>query len=338
MSAPANPILIEVTRGDTVESRHRGRAVVMAADGSVAFAAGDAAEPVFPRSAIKMLQALPLIETGAAEACGAQPAELALACASHNGEDAHVGAVAAWLGRLGLSERDLECGPHAPGHPASADALVRAGQAPDRTHNNCSGKHTGFLAVARRIGAPTAGYARADHPVQRLVADALRAMTGADPDRAPVGIDGCGVPTWGLPLGGLALAMARLADPASLPPDRRRAVERLRAAVAAHPFMIAGTARLDTAVVEEAGGAVLVKTGAEGVYTAVVPRLGLGFALKIDDGAARASEVAILALLRRFDALDGPLFDRLRRFADPGIANTQGRRVGAIRPAGALAG
>jgi L-asparaginase II len=333
----ANPVLVEVTRGAAVESRHRGRAAVVAADGAVKLALGDVAGPVFPRSAIKMIQALPLVETGAADACNVADAELALACASHGGEAVHVEAVAAWLARLGLDERDLECGPHAPGHAASAEALVRADRAPCRLHNNCSGKHTGFLAVARRIGAPTAGYSRADHPVQRLVVDAIRTMTGADPDQAPVGIDGCGVPTWGLPLDALALAMARVAEPRALAPQRRQAIERIRAAVAAHPFMIAGTGRLCTAVIEETGGEVLTKTGAEGAYFALVPRLGLGFALKIDDGAGRAAEVAILALLRRFGALDDGALERLRRFADPGIGNTQGRRVGAIRPAEALA-
>jgi len=333
----ANPVLVEVTRGDTVESRHRGRAVVVGAGGAVELALGDAAAPVFPRSAIKMLQALPLVESGAADACGVSAAELALSCSSHNGEDRHVAAVGAWLARLDLAERDLECGPHAPVHAASAEALVRAGRAPDRTHNNCSGKHTGFLALARRLGVPTDGYSRADHPVQRHVAEALGAMTDTDVDHAPVGIDGCGVPTWGVPLDGLARAMARIADPQGLAPARRQAIERLRAAVAAEPFMIAGSARLCTALIEATRGDVLVKTGAEGVFVAAVPRLGLGFALKIDDGASRASEVAILALLRRFGALPAGTDEALRRYADPGIGNTQGRRVGAIRPAAALA-
>jgi L-asparaginase II len=332
----ANPVLVEITRGDAVESRHRGRAVVIGADGAVELALGDAHAPVFPRSSIKMLQALPLVESGAADACGASAAELALACASHNGEDRHVAAVGAWLARLGLAERDLECGPHPPVHGASAEALVRAGRAPDRTHNNCSGKHTGFLALAQRLGVPTEGYSRPDHPVQRHVAEALGAMTDTDLDHAPMGVDGCGVPTWGVPLVGLARAMARVACPAGLAPARRQAIERLRAAVAAEPFMIAGSARLCTALVEATRGDVLIKTGAEGVFVAAVPRRGLGFALKIDDGSSRASEVAILALLRRFDALQAGTDEALRRYADPGIGNTQGRRVGAIRPAAAL--
>lgn len=333
-----SPVLVVVTRGGVVESRHRGRFVVVDAAGGVVDHEGDIDEPVFPRSAIKAIQAIPLVETGAADAFDVSPAELALACASHNGEPSQTGAVLAWLGRLGLGEADLECGPHAPGHAASAEDLARHGRAPTRVHNNCSGKHTGFLTVAKRLGVPTAGYSRAEHAVQRHVAEAIRDLTGTDPATAPAGIDGCGVPTWGLPLQGLAFAMARLADPSGLAPERCRAIERIRAAIAAHPMMIAGTGRLCTAVIAETKGAVVVKTGAEGVYTALVPALGLGFALKIDDGASRASEVAILGLLRRHGALDGNAARRLARFATPTLSNTQARRVGDIRWVGASGG
>ncbi|MGH6717678.1 MAG: asparaginase, partial [Alphaproteobacteria bacterium] len=192
---PANPVLAETTRGGRVESHHRGRVVVVAAGGAPVAALGDVDEPVFPRSAIKFIQALPLVETGAADDHGVTPAELALACASHSGEPLHTMAVEAWLARLGLGEADLECGPHEPVHSATAAELSRAGRVPDRRHNNCSGKHTGFLTVARRLGVPTAGYSRSEHPVQRRVAAAIRDLTDCDPDAAPVGIDGCGVPT-----------------------------------------------------------------------------------------------------------------------------------------------
>ncbi len=329
--ASSNPVLVETIRGGQVESRHRGRVVVMARAGAPIAALGSVDEPVFPRSAIKFLQALPLVETGAADAYAVTPAELALACASHSGEAGHTAAVEAWLARLGLGEADLECGPHQPVYPPAAAELARAGREPGRLHNNCSGKHAGFLTVARHLGVPTAGYSRADHPVQRHVAAALRDMTDGDPDAAPIGIDGCGVPTWALPLTGLARAMARFADPAGLAPERRDAILRLRRAIAAHPAMIAGTGRLCSALVAATAGEVLVKTGAEGVYVAAVPRLGLGFALKIDDGAQRAAEVAILALLRRFGAIDGAVAPGLASFAEPPIVNTQGRHVGRAR-------
>ena len=332
----ANPVLVEATRGGHVESWHRGRVAVVAADGRPVMALGDTAAPVFPRSAIKFIQALPLIESGAADVHGVSSLELALACASHGGEPMHTAAVEAWLARLGLSETDLECGPHPPVHSPAAEVLVRSGLAPGRLHNNCSGKHTGFLTVARHIGAPTAGYSTPEHPVQHLVAAAIRDLTGADPDTAPVAIDGCGVPTWAVPIAGLALGMARFADPVGLAPGRQAAIRRLCAAIAANPMMVAGTDRLCTAVAAASAGEVLVKTGAEGVYVAAVPRRGLGFALKIDDGARRAAEVAILALLRRFKALDRSTLAGLADFAEPAITNTQGRRVGHFRAAEAL--
>jgi L-asparaginase II len=338
MTRAPNPILVEVMRGRTVESRHRGRFAVVDPMGGVVDRAGDIEEPVFPRSAIKSIQALPLIETGAGDAFGISPAELALACSSHNGEAMHTGVVLAWLERAGLAESDLECGPHAPGHAATAEILVREGRAATRVHNNCSGKHTGFLTVARHVGQPTAGYSGAEHSVQRMVVDVLRELTDADPAAAPVGIDGCGVPTWGLPLRGLALANARFADPSRLTAKRRDAILRIRAAIAEHPLLVAGTGRMCSAVIAATKGAVLVKTGAEGVFTALAPAKGLGFALKIDDGASRASEVAILALLHRHGAIDDEAMKRLASFAQPTLTNTQARAVGAIRAVDAIAG
>jgi len=330
---PANPVLVEVTRGPAVESRHRGAVAVADAAGAIVHARGAVDRPVFPRSAIKPLQAIPLVETGAADALEIDGRELALACASHNGEPAHAALAGAWLERLGLGEGDLECGPHPPLHPPAEAALIRTGRPPTRLHNNCSGKHAGMLATALHMGEPTAGYTRPEHPVQRRIASVLAALAGADPASAPMGVDGCGVPTWALPLDALARAMAKLARPDGLDATRAEACRRIVAAMAAHPFEVAGTGRFCTAAIEAGGGSLTVKTGAEGVYAAALPELGLGVALKIDDGARRAAEVACAAVLRHLGALDAAAWARLAPFAEPDLVDTRGRPIGVVRAA-----
>ncbi|MCP5366970.1 MAG: asparaginase [Hyphomicrobiales bacterium] len=333
----ANPVLVEVTRGGAVESRHRGAAAVVRADGTVAAAWGDIGAAVFPRSAIKSVQALPLVETGAADTFDVSDAELALACASHAGEPEHVERVAAWLARLGLGPDDLACGPQWPRRDADAHAMARAGQTPSPLHNNCSGKHTGFLATALHKGEPTRGYAEPTHPVQQRVLGVFEQMSGTDLGAAPCGIDGCSAPTWAMPLGNLALAMARLAAPDDLPPARARAARRVFAAMTAHPYLVAGTDRYCTTVMQAGAGALMVKTGAEGVYCAALPAHGLGIALKCDDGATRAAEVTMTALLLHLDLAAGALKARLEALARPDITNWRGVAVGDVRTAGPLA-
>ncbi len=332
-AAPANPIAAEATRGGIVESLHRAAAAVCDAEGRVAHSWGDVARPVFPRSAIKAIQALPIIETGAADRFALTDAELALACASHGGEPMHVSAVEAWLARIGLSGDDLECGPHAPIYAPAAEALFRAGESPRAVHNNCSGKHAGMLTTARHMGEPIRGYIAPDHPVQRRVAAAIGAMCGVNADAAPLGVDGCSIPTFAIPLTALATGMARIADPSGLSETRREAVLRLRRAVAAHPEMVAGTGRFCTALNRESEGRVFAKTGAEGVYCAAVPALGLGVAVKADDGAARAAQVATLAVLARIGALDDALAAKLADHVVAPIVNRAGRRTGEVRAA-----
>lgn len=337
-ATPANPVLVEGTRGGIVESAHRGAAAVADARGRPCFQWGDVTRPVYPRSAVKPLQALPLVESGAADRFGLSEVELALACASHNGEPRQVKAVKAWLRRLGLDENDLECGPHVPLDAAAAVALVRDGCKPTRLHNNCSGKHAGFLTLARHLGAPIRGYSRPNHPVQQAVSRTLTEMAEVDAEGVPVAVDGCGAPTLGLPLAGLAAAMARLAAGHDLSPARAAAAERVLEAMGREPAMVAGRGRFCTAVIRASAGGVIVKTGAEGVFTAALPRLGLGLALKIDDGARRASEVAVLALLERLGALDADAAKAVAAWARPAVKNWSGRRVGEVRPAPAWAG
>lgn len=326
-----NPVLVEVTRGALVESRHRAAVAVVDAGGRVLLSAGDVERPVYARSAIKPLQALGFVESGAAEAFGCSDAEVALACASHDGEPEHLAAVRAWLQRIGCSVDDLECGPQEPSHEASWQAMLHSGDAPTPAHNNCSGKHAGFLTLARHLKAPTAGYIRWEHPVQQRLLGILEMMTGLELRAAPRGIDGCGIPQIGIPLGNIALAMARFADPADQPERRREACARVARAMAAHPFMVAGSGRLCTRLISATGGRALAKTGAEGVYCAALPELGLGVALKVDDGATRASELLIGQLLRHLEVIDAGAAETLAADLQPVLHNRAGLAVGELR-------
>jgi L-asparaginase II len=333
-AAAANPIVVEVTRGVMVESRHRAAVAIVDADGKVVGAWGDVDGPVYGRSAIKPLQALPLIETGAADRYGLGAAEIALACASHSGEPRHVDLVTQWLARIDCRVDDLECGSHLPFHEASVEALILSRQKPDARFNNCSGKHAGFLTTCRHSGEPTSGYIRFEHPVQQRILGVLEQLTGLRLGEAPRGIDGCGIPVIGIPLGRTAMAMARLADPDDhLPPARAAAAKRVLAAMAAEPFLVAGSGRFCTKVMEIVGAKAVLKTGAEGVYAAALPTLGLGVALKVDDGAARAAEVVMGRILRHLKLLSA---DEERKLADalaPAMHNRAGRETGNIRVA-----
>ena len=336
-----NPVLIEVLRGGAVESRHAGALAIVDASGAVHTALGDVDRPVFPRSAVKLLQALPLVASGAADSFALTDEELALACASHSGEPGHVATAAGLLARLGLDETTLECGTQWPSREPVLRAMVARSEIAGPLHNNCSGKHSGFVCVAclmaRQAGSEPAAFARgyvdAGHPVMREVSAALSAATGVDVEQAPRGIDGCSIPTFALPLRALALAFARAGTGLGLPDAHARAARRLREAVARAPFMVGGTDRFDTRVMQAFGERLFCKVGAEGVYCAALPALGLGVALKIDDGAVRAAEAAMAAvaqaLLRTEDEL-------LRGYSHLALRNWRGLHVGSLRPAHAL--
>ncbi len=332
----ANPVLIEVTRGAAVESRHRGAFVVVDASGKIVRSAGDPHMPVYPRSAVKPLQAIPLIETGAADKFGLTHRELALACASHKGEPAHVDAVNAWLARIGLSPAALACGIQAPRTAAAAKQAILAGRPLTGATHNCSGKHTGFLTACVACGDNPSGYIEPHHPAQKRVTRALEEMTGCDLSAVPMGRDGCGIPTYHMPLHGLATGMARLADPSKLPAARADAAKRLLNAMAAEPFYVNGTGGFATEAMT-AVPSVRVKGGAEGVYAAILPGLGLGMALKIDDGAARAAESAAAHILRGLGCFNAAQEQELQSFLSPVITTDTGRDTGTIRPTDALA-
>jgi len=326
----ASPVTIEVTRGSVVESRHVGAAVVVRADGSIVESWGDVDAGVLPRSAIKPLQAMPFVESGAVERFGLDNRHIAISCASHNGEMRHVDLVREWLARIGLSENDLECGPQPPKLMSGVEALAREGKPWTNAFNNCSGKHSGFLSTAVQHGEPTRGYIGYDHPVQRRIRDVMGELGGLDMSRIPWGVDGCGIPTLAVPLTALARMMAQMADPSRLSNRRAEAAGRIRAAMNAEPFMVAGTGRFCTTVNGLLVGVAQVKTGAEGVFCGILPRLGYGVALKMDDGAGRAAEVAMAAILSHLGVL--PAAER-EAMTHPAVKNVVGLLVGEVRPA-----
>lgn len=327
-----NPVLVEVTRGPLVESVHRGAAAVSRADGTLVAAWGDIERPVYPRSAVTPLLALPLIETGAADHFRVTEVELALACSSHPGQTTQTRLLASWLDRLGLGGQDLECGAHPPLDPAAAAELIRAGLSPVALHSSCSGKHCAMLTTALHMGETTRGYVDHTHPVQRRIAEALGDMTGCAPRHLPQAVDGCGVPTYALPLSAIALSLSRMAAPGDLGPARQGAVERILTAMSGHPGLLAGDDDLATRIMRELPG-IVVKSGAEGVYAAILPQAGLGIAIKIDDGADRAAGVAMLALLRHLDILGASASRALHGEAAPAVATRSGDTVGVIRAA-----
>jgi L-asparaginase II len=319
-----NPVLVELTRGPIVESVHRGSVAVADASGKIVFALGDLDMPVYPRSSLKPIQALPLIESGAADAFGLGDEEIALACASHSGEPMHTTRVAAWLTRIGCGEGDLACGAHPSRYEPVAEEMIRRCEAPTRIFNNCSGKHTGFLSVARHWDIATKGYEHHDHPVQRAIAKALAELTGIESE-FPWGVDGCAAPNFAVPLAAQARAFAGLTG------ERGRRIVR---AMTSHPELVSGTGRTCAILMRSAKGRAAVKTGAEGFFAGIIPELGLGIAIKIDDGAGRAADTAMAAMLEKFGVLGED--DAARKILRAPVTNTVGAVVGERRVAEAL--
>lgn len=336
----SDPALVEVTRGGMVESVHRGSLAVVDADGGLVLSLGDIERPVFPRSAVKGFQALVMMESGAPEKFDLTSAEIALACASHSGEPRHAEAAEFMLKKANRSAKCLECGAHWPLGEKAALALAKTGKEPSALHNNCSGKHAGFIcaAVALDEDADTTGYINASHPIQRAVAGALESMCKVRLDEGTFGIDGCSIPTWAIPLKNIAHGFARFGAGADIEPQRGRAIRRIRQAVAAEPFMVAGTGRFDTKIMEVLRERAFTKTGAEGVFCAALPEVGLGVALKIDDGATRAAEVVMASLLKRFLELTDTERAAIDGAINVHMKNWNGKAVGELRPSAALAG
>lgn len=321
--------MVEIWRGDLLESVHRGHAVIVHADGQTVAEFGNADAMIYPRSSSKMLQALPLIESGAADAFGLTVEQLALSCASHQGALIHTERVGAWLSDLGLGEDALRCGVQAPADRAEADRLRHAGERPCQLHNNCSGKHAGFLTLSQHLGGD-AEYHQIDHPVQQAAKQTFEEMTG---ETSPCyGIDGCSAPNHATSLRGFARALARMSDPAGLGGVRGRAAERLVTAMRTHPLLVAGEGRACSELMAALPGTVALKTGAEAVFAAILPELKLGIALKIEDGATRASESAIAALLVRLGVAEAANPMIAKRLT-PQQKNWNGIVTGRVAPA-----
>jgi L-asparaginase II len=322
-------VLVEVWRGPFLECQHRGDAVVVNAKGDVMESWGDPSIEILPRSSSKILQALPLVESGAADAFGLTTEQLALSCASHQGNPMHTQAVHSWLSGMDLSEADLRCGTHWPTGRETANDMVKGGEQPCQYHNNCSGKHSGFLTLNKHLGGD-AEYNDVNHPVQKAALAAFEEATGEN--SLGYGIDGCSAPNFATSLRGLATAMARLGAG-----TRGEGSLRLVEAMAKHPLLVAGEGRACSELMTAMGSRVVVKTGAEGVYTAILPEQGLGVALKIEDGATRASECVMAALLVRLGVadLDHPM---VRKRLSPPIKNAAGLVAGGIRPVTSLVG
>lgn len=293
--------LVQLWRGGMLESTHRGHIVVCDEAGQVVQAWGDPERIIFPRSSCKMIQALPLVESGAADAAGLTDAHLALSCASHQGQQLHVDMAGRWLADLGLGETDLRCGAHEPYDRTERNRLIRADEAPCQLHNNCSGKHSGFLTANKHLRGGSE-YIEIDHPLQRAIRAATEEVTGETV--AGYGIDGCSAPNFAMSLAGLGRAMARFAVASEGGDTRQRAMARLRRSMAAHPDLVAGDGRACTELMQAMGGKVALKTGAEAVFVAMLPEQKLGIAMKIEDGNTRASEAALVGVLTMLGALD----------------------------------
>lgn len=293
----SNPIITEILRGGIVESRHRGSIAVFDGHGRSVLSIGDVLTPVFPRSACKLIQALPFVESGAAAAYGFGNKELSLVCASHSGEPEHVAMADAMLTKAGQSEATLECGTHWPFDLPVAIKLAQSGALPTPCHNNCSGKHAGFICTSAYLGEDPTGYVGPSHTAQIRVRDAMSEVTGAVHTSEACGTDGCSIPTYAISLNALALGFAKAASGHGLATSRAKAAKQLMDACMAEPFYMAGTKRFCTEVMAAAPARVFAKIGAEGVYCAAIPELGFGIALKIDDGAFRAAELTVAATI-----------------------------------------
>lgn len=333
-----NPVLAEEMRGNVVENTHRGALCVVDPLGRLIAEAGNIDAPIFPRSAIKCIQALALFESGAVDKFDLGEEELALACASHHGEQIHVTKVAHFLEKLGLSEQNLECGAQLPSNKTARTALLNQNQPPSPLHHNCSGKHTGMLAVALALGVDPQKYIDIDHPVQQLVRKIGEQVLGVEFSLERCGTDGCSIPTWQAPLKNFAMAFARIASGQLDPSTLNSGAEKLVSAAMKYPYLIAGENVFDTKAMEIFDGSLMIKVGAAGVFCGLLPERNFGFVLKCDDGNMKAAEVMISALLLQISQPNAEQTQFLRARANVPLPNAAGRIVAELKAVNSLNG
>jgi L-asparaginase II len=321
---------VEVTRGSDVESTHRVHAAVADATGALIAGARDISFVTHWRSCAKPFQVMPLLDSGGFDDLKWGDDQLALSCASHGGEPEHVAIADRMLHDLGLEEGDLACGPHEPMAARGQRLLRESGARATRLHNNCSGKHAAMLARAQTAGWKTSGYESREHPVQQSCLAVIATWTGVDAREIGQAVDGCGVVEFALPLQSMARAYSRLAVSMQ---QRQEPAVRIHHAIRSRPFLFGGSDRFDSILVEETEGRVISKVGAEGVHSVAIPEQGIGFVLKVEDGAQRAQFPAVIRLLQHFDALPTNLPVRLQEFFRRSLRNTRGECVGEVRPA-----
>ena len=323
-------VLVKVSRGDMVESLHRGHVAVVNSKGELLYSLGNPQEVVYARSSMKPIQAIPIVETGAAEHYNFDHADLSLTCASHNGEDQHTNRVQSILDRAELGYSDLQCGTHNPRWPDTYEALIKANGEVTSIYNNCSGKHSGMLATAKHMNESISDYYKMDHPVQQRIMEAISDVTEVSKEDIAIGIDGCGVPVHGIPLHNLALGFAKLANPVQLSAKRQEAIHKITTAMMKAPEMVGGTERFCSDFMRVLDGRMFGKAGAEGVYCIGDKETGIGIAIKIEDGNGRATSPAAVEVLSQLGLLTEHQKEQLAEYHHPTLKNARKEKIGEL--------
>lgn len=324
--------LVDVSRGQLLESAHSGHIAVVNSEGELLYSLGDTKRVTYARSSMKPLQAIPIVESGAMEFYGMDEADLSLACASHNGESQHTDRVLNILNQINLTIDDLKCGTHTPRCQKAYKKIIKDDKEVTPEFNNCSGKHTGMLATAKYLNESTDDYYKVEHPVQQRILEVISDIAEVPKEEIEIGIDGCGVPVHGIPLENLALAFARMANPTGFSDSRKNAIEKVTESMISAPEMVGGTDRFCTDLMKNAGGSLFGKAGAEGVYCIGDKKSGIGIAIKIEDGNGRAAAPAAMEVLKQLNLLDETRLKQLENYHYPVLLNARKEAIGQLAP------